>query len=176
MSAASKIPPRVVGPFCPLLTTALLRLHVEHLSAKSKSKITQRHPLSIELARAQVHQRCSGQAEWTLTYLIRNALLERCSAPAGELAEVFFTLALFAQRRDLALARYCFQLSVYSALARDAKAGSRAADGKAAAKSFVAWGLFESKYGRRLLAQRLLRRAVQLDESKEPVLRWKSIF
>jgi tetratricopeptide (TPR) repeat protein len=36
-----------------------------------------------------------------------------------------------------------------------------------------AWGLFESKYGAQRRALMLLRRAVQLDPSKAPVLRWR---
>lgn len=155
----------VVGPFCPLLTAALLKRHVEHLSPKSTSKISSSP--SFLLARSQIHARCLCQAEWTLTYLIRNALVERAT---GDLAEAFFTLALFSQKRDLGLARYCFRLSAHSAL------GGGRKDKKAASKAFVAWGLMESKYGTIFAARRLLRRAVELDERKAPVLRWKRIF
>lgn len=165
MTVACDAPQHVVGPFCPLLTTALLKRHVEHLSPKSTSKISSSP--SLLLARSQIHACCLGQAEWTLTYLIRNALVERAS---GELAEAFFILALFSQKRDLGLARYCFRLAAYSALSGGRK------DKKAASKAFVAWGLMESKYGTIIAAQRLLRRAVELDESKAPVLRWKRIF
>lgn len=78
------------------------------------------------------------------------------SAPAA------FALALVAQRRDVELARYAFQVAVDASTTECA-----------VSTYLVSWGLFEAKQGGRRRALALLRRGVLLDERKAPVLRWR---
>lgn len=153
-----------VGPFCPLLTAAGLRAHAELLPPAAYGGAS--HAL-LRMARAQEKGHARAQAEWTYARAVR-AARRGGSAGSAEAAEAAFALALVSQRRDVDLARYAFRLSA---------AACNKADEGSLGKVLVSWGLFESKQrGGRLRAQRLLRRAVQVDPSRAPVLKWKSLF
>jgi hypothetical protein len=160
---------KAVGPFCPLLSQGILRQHVEVLAAKRRCGGARRvdAALSLQAAKEQVKRRQRGQAEWTYAALIQSLVGVGGGDGDRQLAEAFFALALVAQKRDVALARYAFRLALRTVGAGDA-AASR--------KYLVSWGLFESKQpgpAQQLRAQMLLTRAVELDASKAPVLKWK---
>lgn len=169
-AAAPRAPPPAygaVGPFCPLLTTAGLRAHAELLPPAIHGAASR---ALLRMAREQVKGHARAQAEWTYARAMRAARRRGSAgdAEAAEAAEAAFALALVVQRRDVELARYAFRLS--------ASACNKADDGSVG-KVLVSWGLFESKQpGGRQRAQRLLKRAVQMDPSRAPVLKWKCLF
>lgn len=153
-----------VGPFCPLLTAAGLRAHAELLPPAVHGGASFS---LLRTAHAQVKGHARAQAEWTYARAVR-AARRRGGAGGAEATEAAFALALVAQRRDVELARYAFRLS--------ASTCNKADDGSMG-KVLVSWGLFESKQpGGRQRAQRLLLRAVQIDPSRAPVLKWKCLF
>jgi hypothetical protein len=167
MQQTQALPSTVVGPFCPLLTQRILRRHVNVLPVRRRRSELQDAAGRLQTAKLQVKGRQRGQAEWTYALLIR-VLLGAGEAADGCLAEAFYCLALVSQKRDVELARYAFQLSLRTCVPGDTTAAS---------KYLVSWGLLESKQpGHIPRAQRLLKRAVALDPSKAPVLKWKCIF
>lgn len=160
-----------VGPCCALLTAAGLRsIAARPVSSRAPPPVGACSAL-LQVARAQVKGRARAQAEWTYARAVRAA---RRGGGGGawerEAAEAAFALALVAQKRDVELARAAFQLS---AAACDAARGEARTMGKV----LVSWGLFESKQsGGRRRAQRLLERAVRVDPTRAPVLKWKCLF
>lgn len=168
MQQAGALASAVVGPFCPLLTQSILRRHVEVLPPRRRCATRLLDAAdALQTAKMQVKSRRRGEAEWTYASLIR-MMLGTGPGADGCLAETFYSLALVAQKRDADLARYAFQFSLRTCVPGDVKAAS---------KFLVSWGLFESKQpGCRVRAQRLLERAVLLDPTKAPVLKWKCVF
>ena len=148
------ISPSPSGPCCPLIDRDLLR-HCVNCTNKCTRKASKSQYVSqlLNSAKTAIHESQRGKAE---------ILFLRAIVADPSKSKSYFLFALQVQRRDPTLARELFFQGVRV--------------NPMDARLLQAWGLFESKQGRRKRAQMLVKRSVQLEPKNKPVLRWKCLF
>lgn len=154
LTIPTKVSPSPSGPCCPLIDRDLLR-HCIDCKIKYSNNLTTSNSTSdlLNSARVALHGKQRGKAE---------ILFLRAIVADPSKSKSYFLFALHVQKRDPTLARELFFQGVRV--------------NPLDARLLQAWGLFESKQGRRKRAQMLVKRSVEIEPKNKPVLKWKCLF